>query len=63
MSYLVWFFKKTTPLLWGCNFLTSSSFLQIFSAIDAPRGGLHLILGHYKQWGLAAKMVRKPYLK
>jgi hypothetical protein len=31
------------------NFLTSNSFFSIFRAIDAPRGGLHLLCGHHKQ--------------
>jgi len=54
-----------TPPTWGegCNFLASCSFLPIFSAIDAPRGGLHLPFGHHKQWGPPAKMASKPYLK
>jgi len=37
--------------------------LFIFSAIDAPRGGLHIIFGHHEQWGLPTKMASKPYLK
>jgi hypothetical protein len=59
-------FCKNDPLTWGgggCNFFTSYSFLPIFNAIDAPRGGLHLLFGHHKQWGLPAKMVSKPNLK
>ncbi len=27
----------------GCNFFASSPFLPIFSATDAPRGGLYLL--------------------
>jgi hypothetical protein len=55
---------KMSPLtLGGHNFLTSSPFLPIFSAIDAPRGRLHLLLGHHKQLGPLIKMASKPYLK
>jgi len=39
--------KKRHPLTpGGCSFLASSSFLPIFSAINVPRGGLHLLFGH-----------------
>jgi len=38
-------------------------FLPISSVIDVPRGGLHLLFGFHKQWGLHAKMASKPYLK
>lgn len=56
------FFIKITPLVWGAyNFLTSSSFLPIFCAIDAPRGRLHLLFGHYKKWGPPTKR-RAPTL-
>jgi hypothetical protein len=38
------------------HFLTSSTFLPIFSAIDAQRrGGLHLLFGNHKQWALLQK--------
>jgi hypothetical protein len=58
------FFAKTTSLVRGAhNFLTSSSFFSIFSAIDAPTIGLHLLFGHYKQWGPPAKTVNKTYRK
>jgi hypothetical protein len=46
------------PNLRGHNFLTFSSFLSVFSAIDAQRGGLHLLFGHHKQWGPLAKMAK-----
>jgi hypothetical protein len=53
------FFVKTTALsLRGHNFLTSSPFLSIFIAMDAQRGGLYLLFGHHKQWGLAAKVAK-----
>jgi hypothetical protein len=56
-------FCKNDPLVWGAhNFLTSNSFLPIFSAIDATKGGLHLLFGHYKQWGPLAKSTSKTYL-
>jgi hypothetical protein len=58
--------KNTLPYLGGGgdNFLSSSSFLSIFSAIDAPRGGLHLVFGHHKQWGPSCKITKsKLYLK
>ncbi len=47
--------KTTPPTSGGCNFLASCAFLLIFSAIDAPRGRLHLLLGHHEQWGLLQK--------
>jgi hypothetical protein len=31
--------------------------------IDVPRGGLYLLFGYRKPWGLHAKMASKPYLK
>jgi hypothetical protein len=50
----------------GCNFFASSSFLSIFSVIDASwdasRGGLLLLFGHHKQWGPLVKTTSKPYL-
>ncbi len=52
---LVFLINQTPLTSGGCNFLASSSFLPLFSVIDAPRGGLHLILGHYKQWALLQK--------
>jgi hypothetical protein len=55
--------KTTPPTSGGHNFLASYSFLLIFSAIDASRGGLHLLFGHHEQWGLLAKMASKLYLK
>ncbi len=57
------FVKMRPPTLGACNFLASSPFLPIFTAIDAPRGGLHLILGHHKQLCSLIKMASKPYLK
>ncbi len=53
-----------SPLtLGGHNFLTSGPFLPIFSAIDAPRGGLHLLLGHHKKLDPLINMASKPYLR
>jgi hypothetical protein len=53
-----------TPLiLGGRKFLASNPFFPIFSATDAPRGGLHLLLGHHQQWAPPTKTVSKPYLK
>jgi len=53
-----------TPLtLGGRKFLASNPFLPSFNATDAPRGELHLLLGHHKQWGPPAKTVSKPHLK
>jgi hypothetical protein len=49
------FVKTSPPTLEGCNFLSSSPFLSIFTAIDAQRGGLHLLFGHHKQWSPPAK--------
>jgi hypothetical protein len=55
---------KTSPLtLGGCNFQAFDRFYPIYSETDAPRGGLHLLSGHPKQWGPPAKTVSKPYLK
>ncbi len=59
----IFFVKTTPPTLGDCNFLASSSFLPIFSARDVPRGGLHLVLEHHKQWGRPAKTASKTYLK
>ncbi len=43
---------KTTPsTLRGCNFLPSHLFWSIFNVTYAPRGGLHLLFQHHKQWG------------
>jgi hypothetical protein len=60
-------FVKTTsppPLLQGvCNFLTSCSFLLIFSVVDVPRGRLRLFFGHHEQCDLLAKTTSKHYLK
>jgi hypothetical protein len=54
--------KTTLPYVGGKegdhNFLASSSFLPIFSAIVAPRGGLHLVFGHHKQWALLQKKLK-----
>ncbi len=55
--------KKTPPISRGCNFLTSCQILPIFRGIDVPRGGLHLLFGHHKQWGPPPKTVSKPYIK
>jgi hypothetical protein len=57
------FCKKNPLTSRGYNFFTSYSFLPIFNAIDAPRGGLHRLFGHHKQWCLSAKMISKPYSK
>jgi hypothetical protein len=54
--------KTTPPTSRGRNFLTSSSFLSIFIAMDAQRGGLHLLFGHHKQWGIGAKAAKTPTL-
>jgi hypothetical protein len=59
---LVFFCKNNPPYFRGRNFLASSSFLSIFSVIDAPRRGLHLLFGHYKQWGLLQKWRANPTL-
>jgi hypothetical protein len=61
--HLKLFGKNQPPALGYPNFLAYSSFLPIFSARDVPRRGLHLVLGHHKQWGPPAKMRSKPYLK
>jgi len=56
--------KKRPPLTpGGCSFLAFSSFWPIFSAIDAPRAGLHLLFGQHTQWGPPAKTASIPYLK
>jgi hypothetical protein len=57
-----WIFlvKTNPPTLGDCNFLAYSPFLPIFSARDLPRGGLHLVLGHHKQWGPPAKWQANP---
>ncbi len=56
-------FVKTIPFTFkGHYFLISSSFLSIFSVIDAQRGGLHLLFGHHKQWGPPVKTATNPTL-
>jgi hypothetical protein len=45
------FSVKMTPISRGPNFLASNPFLQIFSATDTLKKGLHLLFGHHKQWG------------
>ncbi len=47
---------KTTPSTFrGSNFLPSNPFLSIFNVTYAPRGGLHLLFEHHKQWVLLQK--------
>jgi hypothetical protein len=55
--------KMAPPKLTGYKVFASSSFLLIFSTIDAQRGGLHLFIGHHKKWGPPTKMVRNPTFK
>jgi hypothetical protein len=59
---LNWEFSlKTTPTSGrGCNFLTSNSFLLIFSAVDVQRGKFHLLFVHHEQWGPSWKNSEKP---
>jgi hypothetical protein len=58
------FCKMThSPTLEGHNFLASCLFLLIFSAVDVPRGGLHLLFGHHNlQWALLQKQQANPTL-
>ncbi len=63
LNNLEFFGKKSPPYLGGCNFFTFDPFFPIFNAIDAPKRGLHPLLGYHKQWGPPRKMVSKPYLK
>jgi hypothetical protein len=58
----IFFVKTTPPTSKGRNFLASSPFLSIFIAMDAQRGGLHLLFGHHKQWGIATKATKNPTL-
>jgi hypothetical protein len=51
--------KTTSPTSGGHNFFASSPFFPVLSVIDAQKGGLHLLFGHHKQWGLPAKTVRE----
>jgi hypothetical protein len=45
------FFKFLTPFtLKGHKFLNYISFLTIFSALDAPIGGVQVLFKHIKQW-------------
>ncbi len=58
-----WEFSVKQPSYFeGRNFLVSSLFLLNFTVTDPPRGGLHLLFGHHKQWGPPQKTVSKPYL-
>jgi len=43
-------FEFLTPSLWGGhNFLISNPFSTIFNVLDAPRRGLQVVFGLYKQ--------------
>jgi hypothetical protein len=45
------FFEFLTPSpLKGHNFLNSTSFLMIFSALEAPIRGVQVLFRHWKQW-------------
>jgi hypothetical protein len=38
-------------------------FWSIFSVTDVPRGELHSVIGHHKQWGPPVETMSKPFLK
>jgi hypothetical protein len=46
-----WFFFGVfdPSILGGCNFLNPNPFLMIFSALDAPIGGVQVLFQHKKQ--------------
>ncbi len=49
LYHLVCFFVFVTPsILGGRNFLNSNLLLMIFSALDAPIGGVQVLFGHQK---------------
>jgi hypothetical protein len=46
----LFFLSSWPPLLWrGCNFLKFNPFFTIFSAPDAPIGGVQVLFGHQKR--------------
>ncbi len=56
--------KTTPPLLRGpITFSPLVHFCRFFSPTDTPRGGLHLLFEHHRQWDILARIARKPYLK
>lgn len=56
--------KTTPPLLRGpITFSPLVHFCRFLVRTDTPRGGLHLLFEHHRQWDILARIARKPYLK